>query len=111
MKSDTLKNLLLLIIAIALIAIAVRPYAQPPAAQAQSVAPYSFFIEPGVQMLRQPDGTGQLYGRVIVDLRNGKVWGFPTYGLDTYPTNPLEGKPTTSHPFQLGKFAFEDTSK
>ena len=69
----------------------------------------SFYIEPGVQMLRQPDGSGQVYGRVMVDMRNGRIWGFPTGTLDAYPSNPLEGKPATSHPFALGRFALEDT--
>jgi hypothetical protein len=111
MRKDALTNTLLTVIAIAFIAIAVRPYIEPAPAQAQSGLAHPFYIEPGVQMLRQPDGTGQIYGRVVVDLRTGKIWGFPTYTLDPYPTNPLEGKPTTSHPFLLGKFAFEDTDK
>lgn len=111
MKSETCKNLLLLIIAIALVAIAARSYTQPPPAEAQVAPAYPFLLEPGTQMLRQPDGSGQIYGRVAIDLRTGKVWGFPTYTLDTYPSNPLEGKPVTSHPFLLGKFAFDETMK
>ncbi len=113
MSNDPLTKTLLAVIAIAGTAIAVRPYIAPaPAqAQAQSGLAHPFYIEPGVQMLRQPGGSSQLYGRVVVDLRTGKIWGFPTYNLDPYPSNPLEGKPITSHPFLLGKFAFEDTDK
>jgi hypothetical protein len=111
MKRNTLTNFLLSLIAIALTAIAIRPYIYPAAAQAQSTSAYSFYIEPGVQMLRAPNGSGQVYGKVAVDLRTGKVWGFPTGSLDPYPSNPLDSKPSTSHPFALGKFAFEDTEK
>ena|ERR1700722_12905363 len=111
MKRNTLTNFLLGLIAIALTAIAIRPYIYPVAAQAQSTSAYSFYIEPGVQMLRAPDGSGQVYGKVVVDLRTGKVWGFPTGTLDPYPSNPMDSKPSTSHPFALGKFAFADTEK
>jgi hypothetical protein len=47
----------------------------------------------------------------VVDMRTGKVWGFPTSTTDTYPVNLADSKPRTSHPFALGKFAFEDTGK
>jgi hypothetical protein len=47
----------------------------------------------------------------VVDMRTGKVWGFPTFGTDNYPVNLADSKPRTSHPFVLGKFAFEDTDK
>jgi hypothetical protein len=108
MQRNTFTNLLLLIIAIALIAIAIRPYVAPYQVNAQSSLPYPFYFEPGTQMLRAPDGSKQLYGRVVVDMRNGKVWGFPTNTPDTYPVNPVDNKPQISHPIYLGKFAFED---
>jgi len=108
MRKDTLTHTLLAVIALALTVIAVRPYIEPAPAQAQSDSPRPFFIEPGVQMLRKPDGTVQVYGKVVIDMRTGKIWGFPTGTLDPYPTNALDDKPITSHPFALGKFAFED---
>jgi hypothetical protein len=111
MKKDTLTNFFLGLIAIALVAIAIRPYVSPIAAQAQLTSAHPFYIEPGVQMLRAPDRSGQVYGKVFVDLRTGKVWGFPTRTLDPYPSNPMDNKPSTSHPFALGKFALEDTEK
>jgi hypothetical protein len=46
-----------------------------------------------------------------VDLRSGKVWGFPTGTLDPYHSNPLDSKPLNSRAFSPGKFAFEDTDK
>jgi hypothetical protein len=111
MTKNTLTNFLLGLIAFALLAIAIRPNLSPIAAQAQSTSGYSFYIEPGVQMLRAPNGSGQVYGKVFVDLRTGKVWGFPTGTLDPYPSNPMDSKPTTSHPIALGRFALEDTEK
>ncbi len=111
MQQNTRTNLLLLVIAIALVAIAIRPYVTPRPVTAQSAYPYPFYFEPGTQMLRAPDGSKQVYGRVVVDMRTGKVWGFPTYTMDTYPVNPVETKPQTSHPFALARFAFEDTDR
>ena len=40
-------------------------------------------------MLKSSDGSKQLYGRMVVDLRTGKIWGFPTYTTDPYPSNPM----------------------
>ena len=111
MKKDATKTFLLMLIAIALIAIAIRPYLAPDPVHAQSDSPYPFYIEPGTKMLRSPDGSQQVYERVVVDMRTGKVWGFPTFGTDAYPVNVTDSKPRTSHPFVLGKFAFEDTDK
>jgi hypothetical protein len=111
MKKDLITHLLMTVIAVALIAIAVRPYVDPDPVQAQSESAYDFYIEPGTKMLRAPDGSRQIYGRVVVDMRTGKVWGFPTSTPDTYPVNAADNKPPTSHPFVLGKFAFEDTEK
>jgi hypothetical protein len=46
-----------------------------------------------------------------VDMRSGKIWGFPTLAPQSYPSNGLQNKPPTSHPFELGRFAFEDINK
>ena len=111
MKNDVVSKLLLSIIAIALVAIAIRPYVAPDSARAQAGTAYPVYIEPGVQMLKSSDGSKQLYGRMVVDLRTGKIWGFPTMTTDPYPFNALNSKPQTSHPFDLGRFAFEDMDK
>ncbi len=111
MPKTSWTNFLLLIIAIALVAIAIRPYIGPQAVKAQSSSFYPLYFEPGTQMLRAPDGSKQIYGRVVVDMRTGTVWGFPTYTPDTYPVNSTETKPQISHPFVLGRFAFEDTER
>jgi len=111
MRNGVVTNLLLLVIAAALVAIVARRYIDPAPAEAQSTSAHAFYIEPGVQMLVNPDGSGQVYGKVVVDLRNGKIWGFPTGSLNPYPSYPMDKKPPTSRPFSLGRFAFEDTDK
>jgi len=110
MRKDDLTIGLLLIIAVALVAIAVQPILTPRAAAAQSTI-YPFYIEPGSELLRTPDGTTQVYGKVVVDMRTGKIWGFPTLAPQSYPSSGLQNKPPTSRPFELGRFAFEDTNK
>jgi len=78
MKKLSLTNTLLTIIAVALTTIAIHPYLQPAPARAEGLSARPLYIEPGVQMLRKPDGSTQVYGKVVVDLRTGKIWGFPT---------------------------------
>jgi hypothetical protein len=59
---------------------------------AQSGQPYPFYIEPGIVMLRAPDGSKQVYGRMVVDLGNGKISGFPTLTQEKCRA-PLEPSP------------------
>jgi hypothetical protein len=110
-RKDVLTNALLAVIAIALVAIAARPYVSPPPVAADSSPAHALYFEPGVQNLRYPDGTGQVYGKVAVDLRTGKIWGFPTGTVDPYPSYPLDSKPGVSRPFAPGRYALEDTDK
>ena len=109
MKNTT--NVLLLVIAVALVAIAIEPLVKPRPAQAQVLADYPLYFEPGVYMLRAPDGTSQIYGKMAVDLRTGRIYGFPTYGQQPYPVDISTTKPITSRPILLGRFALEDTDK
>ena len=103
-----------LIVIAALLAMHIfHEFSAPTAAYAQSsVSPYAVYIEPGVTMLRAPDGSRQVLGKVVVDLSNGKVWGFPTntaspYPVDTkYTINAINTEPPVSTPFFLGKFDF-----
>ena len=111
MKIDWFVKTFLFVIAVFLGVTALRPLLVPAAVHAQGPEVYPFYIEPGVVMLRAPDGSRQVYGRMVVDLRNGKVWGFPTMTQDPYPTNAMSNTAPTSHPFLLAKFAFSDTDK
>ena len=111
MKKDSTTNMLLLLIAIAMIFIAIRPLWAPHAAHADAAGVSPFYIQPGVQNLRSPDGTVQTYGIVAVDLRNGKAWGFPTSAQAAYPVDIGSTKPPVSHPIFLGTFDFGDTDQ
>ena len=111
MNVDRSAKFLLLTIAILLSVIAVRPYINPSTAQAGAGEGFPVFVEPGVNMLRAPDGTQQVLGKVVVDLRTGNVWGFPTLTQDPFPAAGASGKAQTSHPFLLGKYALADMDK
>jgi hypothetical protein len=111
MKTDRLVKFLLQMIAVLLGMIALRPYMAPPVVEAQSGEPHALYNEPGTAMLRAPDGSRQALGKVVVDLRTGDIWGFPTLTQDAYPAAGANPTPPTSHPFLLGKFAFADLNK
>jgi hypothetical protein len=86
MRKDATTSFLLMLIAIALIAIAIRPYLAPDPVHAQSGSPYPFYIEPGTQMLRAPDGSEQAHGRVVVDHEDLKGLGLPQLQLRHLPS-------------------------
>jgi hypothetical protein len=116
MKNPATTNLLLLVIAIALIAIAARSYIRPHAAQAQAASPRTtasdpLYIEPGTVMLRSLDGSGQVFGKMVVDLNTGSIWGFPTLTSQPYPVDISTTRPPVSHPMFLGTFAFGDINR
>jgi len=111
MKLSTTTNLLLGLIALLLSVLVLRPYCAPSPVHAQQPND-ALYIEPGTYLMRSPDNTQQSYGKVVIDLRNGQIWGFPTYYAgQPFPTDPVTNKATTAHPYQLGRFALEDIKK
>jgi hypothetical protein len=62
-------------------------------------------------MLRAPDGSRSVLGKIMVDLRTGNVWGFPTSQQDPYPAPGIDTNTPVSHPFLVGKFALADMNK
>jgi hypothetical protein len=105
MQSDNLTRTLLAILIALLGANLIRSLAYPAPAHAQAaVAGNAIYVEPGVRMLRAPDGSKQLLGKVFIDLNNGNVWGYPTYTDQPYPVDAMSTKPPTSRPFLLGRF-------
>ena len=106
-----LTNILLFSIALSLLAILLRPILHPVSVRAASHPERLLFIEPGVQVLHTSDLSRNGYGRVVVDLRTGNVWGFPTPTGDPYPSQAVNDRLQTSHPFLLGRFALEDLDK
>jgi hypothetical protein len=110
MKSLRATNLLLAVLALLLLALVLRPLKSPEPVLAQSLDT-DYYFEPGVFLVRAPDNSQQVYAKIVVDLRNGRVWGFPTLTPLPYPSDPIYNKAQTSHPFLVGRFALEDTKK
>jgi hypothetical protein len=111
MKNPATTNILLLVIAVALVAIALKPLRQPPSAKAQTQNFAPLYIEPGTQLIRAPDGSQNVYGKMVVDLQTGRIWGFPTLNGEPYPVDTSSTKPPVSHGIFLGTFAFGDMYK
>ncbi len=111
MRFDWLTKVLLLAVAVFLGILAFRPVVQPQRVFAQDSTPYPFHIEPGTVTLRKPDGT-QTWGKIVVDMRNGNVWGFPIKAQNTpYPTYGPSDSPKVSHPMYLGQLDFSEATR
>lgn len=108
MKMDWAAKSLLILIALLLAVIVFRPVVQPAPVRAQVSDAQPFYIEPGVTMIRKPDGTAQVYGKMVVDMRTGDIWGFPTMTQSPFPVNATSTTPPKSHPIYLGKFMFSE---
>ncbi len=102
---DRFTKLVLTVIALLLGVIAFRPVIRPASIQAQS--DYShLYVEPGTTTVRRPDGTQQVEGKMVIDLRNGDIWGFPTMYGTPYPVDIAHSQPPVSAPIYLGRFDF-----
>ena len=111
MKLDWFVKLLLVVVAILLAVVAFRPVVHPAPVLAQAGSPYPFYIEQGTVSLRKPDGT-TTWGKVVVDMRNGDVWGFPMKAQNTpYPVYGPTDSTKASHPMYLGRMAFEEATR
>ena len=54
-----------------------RPAARSAPVHAQADDSY-LYVEPQTTMLRKPDGSQQVEGKLVIDMRNRDVWGLPT---------------------------------
>lgn len=108
MELDRFAKAMLVVIAVFLGILVFRPVLHPAPVLAQGDAGHPFYVEPGYTLLRKPDGTSQVYGKVVIDMRNGDIWGFPTLVQGPYPIDTASSKPPTSRPMYLGKFLFSD---
>ena len=95
----------LTVIAVLLAFLALRPVGILNTVNAQSNQP-SLYVEPGTTQLRSPDGSRQVEGKVVIDLRSGDVWGFPTLTSAPYPVDVTKSEPAVSKPIYLGRFDF-----
>ena len=111
MRIDWSVKLMLVVIALLLGALVFRPVVLPAPVQAQVVDGRSFYVEPGYTMLRKPDGTAQVYGKMMIDMRTGDIWGFPTTVEGPYPMDCAKSEPPKSHPMYLGKFVLSEASR
>jgi|GEM_PF-6682055 len=107
MPANRMTNALLGLIAVSLMVLTARPYIAPPEVHADANSLDPLYVEPGVHMLRIAKG-GQVLGKVVVNLRTGDVYGFPTGTSDSYPVSPIDNKPQNSHAIPLGRFALEE---
>jgi hypothetical protein len=109
MRLDWTVKALLALAVLFLGMIALRPLLQPAPVMAQTDEAHRFYVEPGVTLLRKPDGLSQVYGKMFVDMRTGDIWGFPTTDSQSpYPVNPTNSAPPKSHPMYLGKFLLSE---
>ena len=104
MRTTAYTNVALTAISILLGVIALRPLATPAAVRAQSPDLPYLYIEPHTTVLRRPDGRALAEGKVVVDLRTGNIWGFPTLEGVPYPVNRMKSEPPVSEPMYLGRF-------
>ena len=111
MKPSRLTTTLLILIAIFLGILAFRPLIEPAPVRAQADEGYPFYVEPGYTTIRKLDGTAQMYGKVVIDMRNGDVWGFPTLEQLPYPVDRAKTTPPKSHPMYLGKFMLGEAAR
>jgi hypothetical protein len=110
MLKDRYLKTVLTLIALLLGVIALRPASYPTAVHAQS--DYShLFVEPGTTVLRAPDGRLQTQGKVVIDMRNGDIWGFPTDTSAPYPVYVPSPTPPVSRAIYLGKFDFSSMKR
>jgi hypothetical protein len=113
MKPDNITKLLLAVIATFLGGLVVRPLVHPDRVRAESAEARPFFVEPGYTTIRKPDGSAQVYGKIMIDMRTGDVWGFPTLVPAPYPVsaNAANAKGAKSEPIYLGQFALEQAKR
>ena len=85
-----------------------RPFINTPV-EAQSPGT-SLYVEPGIVSIRKPDGGSNLGdGKMVIDLKTGDVWGFPTTLMGSpYPVDPINPEPPVSKPIYLGRFDFSE---
>lgn len=99
-------NVILTVIALLLAILALRPATHPAPVLAQA-EDARYYFEPGTVGVRNPAGGNEGEGKMVVDLRTGDIWAFPTMLASRgvpYPIDPKVSKPPTVQPVLLGRF-------
>jgi hypothetical protein len=105
-RADLYTKIVLTMIAVFLGVFALLPIVRPAPVRAESAYSY-LYVEPGVTSIRKPDGSSLGDGKIMINLRNGDVWGFPTNVIGArYPIDVSSSKPAVSEPVYLGNFHF-----
>jgi hypothetical protein len=102
---DLYTKLVLTLIALLPGIVVLLPLARPAPIQAQSDYSY-IYVEPDTTALRKPDGSQQVEGKVMIDMRNANIWGFSTLSATPYPVDTTRSQPPVSAPIYLGRFDF-----
>lgn len=102
MKSDLYMNIILTAIAVLLGVLALGQLVRPQTAGAEGRIPYTLLqFDQSLSQIQSSKGT--VIGRVAIDLRTGRVYGFPTDAVG-YPRNPAKEETAMSDPILLGQF-------
>jgi hypothetical protein len=72
-------------------------------AQSEDIYPIIF----GPSRVTTADGS-VFAGNVVLDLRNGNLWGFPLFAP---PTSTFDKSLPVAHPVLIGRFALEELNK
>lgn len=110
MKTFSKVQVLVLSVAIFLAGMSFHRWFAPARVAAESQS-YNFYVEPGSVTMQPPDKSGQFYGKMMVDMETGNIWGFPTIVASPYPVDAVHTSPPTSHPVFLGRFDLAATRK
>ena len=100
MSNERYRNVMLTLATVLLLILALRSSVT---VQAQAGGG-NWYVEPRTVLVTAPDGLGQVQGKVMIDLRTGDVWGFPTKSMLPYPVDPLRREPPIAKPIYLGRF-------
>lgn len=104
LRADIYSRIVLTVIAIVLCLLVFRSPIGTVRAQSDSAAT-AIYVEPGTVAIRSPAGGTLGEGKMMIDLKSGDVWGFPTTSsASPYPVDPNSTTPPVSTPIYLGKF-------
>jgi hypothetical protein len=98
MKLTFFDRSLLVLVVLFLGMLAMRPLLAPGVTAYAQENHTHFYVEPGVKTILAPDRLRQVQGKIVVDLTNGNIWGFPTAEDTTYPIDRSKPQPATSSP-------------